>query len=191
MYKWMITRGRPLRKPPSGSQVVGFGGDSYGDELMGDFSWWDLVGFWVLDWSWLDELDWMLLLLSDRQRDFYQAAFEVWFSNFREFSSSITAICRSKVIPAWKELRFVGHLNSFEGPIFDSSMLRGARRPAKKERPYRKKRLPLDGGTTFHGWNPNQIPIKGWDQNNGCFNVFRFFSVDFNPIGSVCMVDWC
>ena len=45
MYKWMITRGRPLRKFSSGSQVVGFGGDSCGDELMGDFSWWDLVGF--------------------------------------------------------------------------------------------------------------------------------------------------
>lgn len=27
----------------------------------------------------------------------------------------------------------MGHLNNFEGPVFDSSSLRGARRPAKKE----------------------------------------------------------
>lgn len=37
------------------------------------------------------------------------------------------------ISPAWKLLRFVGHLNNFEGPVFDSSSLRGARRPAKKE----------------------------------------------------------
>lgn len=30
-------------------------------------------------------------------------------------------------------LKFVGHLNNFEGPVFDSSSLRGARRPAKKD----------------------------------------------------------
>ena len=31
------------------------------------------------------------------------------------------------------EPRFVGHINNFEGPVFDSSILRGARKPAKKD----------------------------------------------------------
>ena len=30
-------------------------------------------------------------------------------------------------------LKFVGHINNFEGPVFDSSTLRGARKPAKKD----------------------------------------------------------